>query len=298
MSKSRIIAASTALAIGASVLVAPQSFAATIGPKDEQGYCKITYTDAEKKAAIETAKSYRDATANSVLNAYESQFKGSKKVLTDFQNEAAIQQYVKEAAASKTYEASEAKTEKFNEVVDAYIKKLTPLGLSEDAAEIILLQTASYLESTRVEIKLESDLKVKGEAEPKAAEPMDYSTLFNFEALTEAQQAKLTESVKSDAALKKFEEAFAKEDKASMEARKACAAGGNKEVKFGTQVVDQNGSSVGGSSAGGTGELSPGAIAGIVIAALVVLGIGAVVAAPMLGIALPFELPALPALPF
>ena len=109
----------------------------------------------------------------------------------------------------------------------------------------------------------------------------------------------------ADKTLQRFIELEVEKDAADVEKAKACAAGGNKEVKHPTRVVEvvtMDGSSLpssiggedGSSLKGAEGKLTPGAIAGIVVGVLAVLGVVAVAAAPMLGIQLPFQLPALP----
>ncbi|GEM_PF-3599721 len=317
MSASRIIAASTAIALGASALVAPSSFAATVGAKDEKGYCKVTYTDAEKQAGLETAKNSTAALKAALLNAYESVFKGSKAIAGDFLNEADVKQYVKASVVyynalvnkEDTKQAEElvaAAEEKFEVVLEKYAKKAQSVGLSEEAATVFLAEIAEDEALAQVSNpKTTTPTTIKGDANAKVAGLADSLADLKIDSagLTADQKAKITQAVKDDKALNGFKDTFAKWEQANVEAQKACAAGKATEVKYPTQVVTKDGvtlpSSIGGSSEGGSsestdGKLSPGAIAGIVIGVLAVLGVAAVFAAPMLGIQLPFELPQLP----
>lgn len=325
MAKSRVIAVSAALAVGTSALVAPQSFAATVGPRVDNE-CKVTFTEAEQKAD-KSRSDLLDGYYKSLFAAVDEVFPGAKKIQAQAMQEPAVKELVNAFAASleaisDPSNLSEAESKRLGARSDAadaaaepvlkkYEDQLVGLGMTRDAAEAltaasVLLATSarepsepapSFSVSVYEWDKPEELRKVKTveQYERKTVDELADSFDLNASQKETFRKAFLTDTVKA------FNKGQVAEDNAYNQAKLACLAGGNKTVAYPTEILRGNpfdGSSIEDLSSGAqsseSGELSPGAIAAIVIGVLAVLGIGGVFAAPALGIELPFEVPALP----
>lgn len=326
MSKSRVIAFSTALAVGASALVAPQSFAATVGAA-KNDKCSMTYTEAELETLENVNNSAFEAVSDALYEAFEAAFPGARAIAERFAKEPLVLSFIQsESADDIDYEPLEA-------VADKYVADLRKLGLGEDAAESILDLTlmvlefshgswAEFMDFKTVEA-LSADTLAEIRKRTKEDAREDFNELIdealNESDLTAAQAAKMRKSLKGNKALEAALDDFSAVTEAYKEALIACAGGGSQEVAFPTKQTlsqpkndagdkktrgDKNDAKAGDNKVNGTKtdapanegpsastELSPGAIAGIVLGVLALVGIVGVVAAPMLGIQLPFDLP-------
>lgn len=328
MSTSRIITASTAIALGATALVAPSSYAATVGAKDAEAHCKVTYTDAEQKAA-ESQAQLKSGYYKSLYNAVNRVFPGAKKILTQVGEEPTSKDLARVAAEglgwfSSVYGSPDAvskeKSDDFDArlelalkaakpVIEGYEDQLVALGMERDGAKSLAWTAALVSENfpAATESKVISAFVSGDREEVKKGTSADklanrqIDSLAKDMGLSVTQKETFRKAFLTDT-VKKYFEAEAAWDSAYNRARLACLDGGNITVAYPTEVLRANpfdafsvdGSSEGSSSESTDGKLSPGAIAGIVIGVLAVLGVAAVFAAPMLGIQLPFALPQLP----
>lgn len=324
MAKSRVIAVSAALAVGTSALVAPQSFAATVGPRVDNE-CKVTFTEAEQKAD-KSRSDLLDGYYKSLFAAVDEVFPGAKKIQAQAMQEPAVKELVNAFAASlealSDPSLSEAESKRLGARSDAadaaaepvlkkYEDQLVGLGMTRDAAEALTAASVLLATSAREPSEPAPSFSVSVYEWDKPEELRKVTTVEQYERKTVDE---LADSFGLNASQKEtFRKAFltdtvkaankgqVAEDNAYNQAKLACLDGGNKTVAYPTEILRGNpfdGSSIEDLSSGvqssESDELSPAAIAAIVIGVLAVVGIGGVFAAPALGIELPFEVPALP----
>lgn len=307
MSKSRVVAVSTALTVGASALVAPQSFAATVGePKD--GKCAITYTEAEVQEAEEQATALQPIVIEAYQDAVEALFPGAKKIVKELLQEPVFVALVKDEVEGKFTEAElEALGEK-------YEAKFKDAGIKKDDALLILAATKDFFVGLEEVSELRflaktvdapsaeevAELRKESKEDLRKMLKDEFAELLNESEFSAAQVTRLQASIEGNKSLQQAIDDTYSWYEVNKQVRIACASGGNQEVKLPTGTVKPgnnngtDGTKEGSSLKGEDGKLTPGAIAGIVIGVLAVLGVAAAAAAPMLGI----KLPAMPKLPF
>lgn len=301
MSKSRILAAAAACALGTSALVVPLAHAATIGPLKD-GKCATTYTQAELDADDHNHAMQYPAQVAFLTAGFEALHPGTKAVVQKFQANPDVAKYARrEGVTQEQYEA----------ILNASAADLKKLGLSDKQAGHLLVyamyakgdpsksQRINRLLPEHTPKKEEELERWKPASSLEARERDDLNRIA--EIVEEPKREAFKKAVQKTTAFRTFIKHDHERDIAYYDTNVACAKGGNATVAFPTIRISLNDSGIsasseGSSSAAGAGDstLSPGAIAGIVIGVLALLGIVAVAAAPMLGIPLPFELPALP----
>lgn len=302
---SRIAATSVALAMGVSALTAPASHAATVSAPNADGVCKVTYTDAEKKAAERLDDQSLPVMGSFIIDVAESAYPGSLRIAEQFKKESAVQDYAN--AFTKGGNPSAEQEAKYKNVIAEYTQQLVEkVGLSVNTARSLLLVATSAVTAptSKVSDLLPSAVVYDPEGLAELEElasisfddfVQDFPTFYSGPS-AEAQKWRNAEiaMLTSDKYEGVFRDVFAAEQ-AQYRAEFQCAKGKAGDVAFPTKYQTVKGSSANGSSQ--NGELSPGAIAGIVIGviALVAAGVGALAfVAPQFGVELPFALPQLP----
>lgn len=295
MVRQRLSTLTIAAAVGFSSLLVPSANAAEVDPTATDG-CSVYHSDAERNAANRAWEQTYPGYMQAAIDGVDAAYPGAKKILTDYREDPAVKQQISLPASQRDRGLDE-----------PYAHKLNSLGISFYNALGLLVMSRVIGAQTKVsglQIMI-AEYRVKADANAKTLTLAEYEAVLvaNIKGIAPpAKQPALEKAMRANPGFSKYAEASLPFVNSNAEAARICVTalktGKSQNFKIGnlnsnvyTPLDKLEMSMEAGSSADENGELSPGAIVGIIVAALVVLGIGAVVAAPMLGIQLPSALP-------
>lgn len=306
--------------------LAPAAVAATVGPNEgpmvlaANGICMLKLNDREAATYSAWANvSTQEVYANAAVKAFEVLYPGTESIVREFRAEPSLAELVEaqKNLASRLADAKEAQ----KRTEQRYTERLQQVGmehvlaqhLTEELTKVEVwavkpsIKQGSISERPVSALGVEEANRVRG----KRVNRQDFEDV--------AWKSFVVQGNLSQSDLKTFRKTFLAADdvqlaiggttaylEVDMNARVACADGGNREVKYPTSIdevrnwnIDSLRGEAGLSSLSSQGEVevSPLAIVGLVVGVLAALGIAVAAVGPSLGIPLP-ALPKLPGLPF